>query len=823
MIEFLLIVGGILIFVTLNDRITRLQREVAGLRDALARSDRPEVPARREATPTPPVPAPDMPQPAPAARTATTRTPARNRALPRLPEFSFESLVGGQLPIWVGGAALVLAGFFLVRLTIESGLLGPVARTSLAALFALTLVVASEFTHRFAWTRDDPRVAQAFAGAGVASGYGTLYIAAALYDLVAPLPAFVTMLVITGGALALALRHGPPTAVMALAGGFAAPLVAGYDAAGIGPLLVYLALFIAALFGLAMHRGWGWLALAAAAAGFGWVNFLLYALAPQHLAGLGAFVVLLAAAAGAAFPATGLTDVRLRLAPLLAGFVQLMFLAPVLNFDGLAWGFYLILAAATLFLAWRDTRYLPGAIVALALMLMLEALGLGPPDRTATAIAALVATALFALPAHLLLGRAPGWTILAVAGTGGPLLIAQIFAPALLPVGAWIALALTAAALTLWVGWRVRDTAGNAAITGATCLAGLLAAIGLGQAVPFEWLNLPVALIMLGLGGWARLLDRQTLFLLPAIAFAGALLVALPVLWPLLEAAARSLAGAKLPYPLLPGAGDTARMLLAPALAAAWLLRDARQFGRARAAAAFAALFAGLLTLYVVAKQPLALADESDFRSWGFFERAAITQVLLAGGWALSRGSRWSAIGKTLLAIGCFRLVWFDWLMLNPALLPQSVGSLPLLNLLVIHLALAAFWLWWPVRRALRPAAAIATIAALLGAVRQASHGAILTGPVTTAENGGYSAVLLLLALFWLWRGIRGETRDLRVFGLGLLTIVTFKVFLIDAAALDGVLRILSFLGLGLGLIAIGWAYGRFLGGQRQRSAAPES
>jgi uncharacterized membrane protein len=52
---------------------------------------------------------------------------------------------------------------------------------------------------------------------------------------------------------------------------------------------------------------------------------------------------------------------------------------------------------------------------------------------------------------------------------------------------------------------------------------------------------------------------------------------------------------------------------------------------------------------------------------------------------------------------------------------------------------------------------------------------------------------------------------DLRIAGLALLTLVTFKVFLIDAAALEGILRILSFLGLGLALIAIGWAYGKVL------------
>ena len=46
----------------------------------------------------------------------------------------------------------------------------------------------------------------------------------------------------------------------------------------------------------------------------------------------------------------------------------------------------------------------------------------------------------------------------------------------------------------------------------------------------------------------------------------------------------------------------------------------------------------------------------------------------------------------------------------------------------------------------------------------------------------------------------------MRMAGLVLLTAVTVKVFLVDAAALTGVLRILSFLGRGIALIGIGWA-----------------
>jgi uncharacterized membrane protein len=103
------------------------------------------------------------------------------------------------------------------------------------------------------------------------------------------------------------------------------------------------------------------------------------------------------------------------------------------------------------------------------------------------------------------------------------------------------------------------------------------------------------------------------------------------------------------------------------------------------------------------------------------------------------------------------------------------------------------------------------TLAAVLTLVRQAAHGDVMTGEITSGENYGYSAALLLLALGWLIAGIRGQARDLRVAGLALLTVVTLKVFLVDAAALGGLLRILSFLGLGVALIGIGWAYTRFL------------
>jgi uncharacterized membrane protein len=91
-------------------------------------------------------------------------------------------------------------------------------------------------------------------------------------------------------------------------------------------------------------------------------------------------------------------------------------------------------------------------------------------------------------------------------------------------------------------------------------------------------------------------------------------------------------------------------------------------------------------------------------------------------------------------------------------------------------------------------------------------HGSLISGAtIDVGENYLYSAALLALAIGWLAIGIKSGLAILRLAGLALLTVVTLKVFLIDAAALEGVLRILSFMGLGIALIGIGWAYGRVM------------
>ena len=78
----------------------------------------------------------------------------------------FERFVGGRLLVWVGGIALAVAGVFLVRYSIEIGLITPPVRMIMAGIFGLLLIAAGEFARSRPDGAVDPRTGQSLAGAG---------------------------------------------------------------------------------------------------------------------------------------------------------------------------------------------------------------------------------------------------------------------------------------------------------------------------------------------------------------------------------------------------------------------------------------------------------------------------------------------------------------------------------------------------------------------------------------------------------------------------------------------------------------------------------
>jgi uncharacterized membrane protein len=82
---------------------------------------------------------------------------------------------------------------------------------------------------------------------------------------------------------------------------------------------------------------------------------------------------------------------------------------------------------------------------------------------------------------------------------------------------------------------------------------------------------------------------------------------------------------------------------------------------------------------------------------------------------------------------------------------------------------------------------------------------------ITDAEMYAYSGAWLLLGALLLAIGIRTARKEIRLAALAVIALTTLKVFLFDMGALVGLWRVLSFLGLGLALIALGAIYRRFV------------
>lgn len=351
--------------------------------------------------PPPPEPAP-APEPAPPVPEEIIPGPPQpQRAAP--PRIALEELFGSKLPIWGGGITLAVAGFFIVKYSIDTGLLSPGVRIILALVFSAVLIAAGEFAKRWSATAIDPRVSQALAGAGIAVAYAAILMAANVYALIGPGVAFAGLAAVTVGALALAFRLGAPSAVLGLVGGLSAPALVG-GKGSIAILAIYLSLTIAGVAGVARNRKWRWLAALALGGGFGWgaIMLVMQAIDVTTTLSIGAYLIVLAFA----IPVIAGRDAKglIRLLPPTLAATQLAILIVQGGYGPLVWAFYGLLAAGTIVVARMDAaqRLLPP--MALAVGIIVLAIWPVPPFGLFTAVLA-IGTLMFAADAALRLSK----------------------------------------------------------------------------------------------------------------------------------------------------------------------------------------------------------------------------------------------------------------------------------------------------------------------------------------------------------------------------------------------------------------------------------
>lgn len=509
--EWLVIFGLITAVTMLWSRVGTLEKRLLGLEsteppplhpawppeaESSARAAQPETAAEAP----PPSPAVDIPPIAPSWEPAPAPIPlvaedrvehddepvAQSGFLADRPSFDFEDLFGRQLPIWAGGIALAVAGVFLVRFSVEAGLLTPQVRVALSFLFGLLLLAGAEAAFRHEERVRDPRVCQALAGAGLATLYAGFYLAGTQYGLIGAGGAFFGLALVTAAAIALSFRFGLPSAVLGLVGGFAAPAMVASEEGNVPLLTLYLALITAGLAFTGARQGRPWLGYAALAGGFLW-GLALLASDPSELGDVLALGLFLAAM-GAALPLlTGDSPARpwVRLGAAGMASLQLASLIEHAGFAPLTWGLYLLLATALAALGWREPKLREASAFAAALGVWLLALWGLPPAIDYAGVVAGFAAIFVAVPlANLWFGRGRRldlWQLALVV----PALVAVIYGqfgewdtarPEPLLAGVAFALGL-APALAAWREWRLADEAAPViplASAAATAFAALL-------------------------------------------------------------------------------------------------------------------------------------------------------------------------------------------------------------------------------------------------------------------------------------------------------------------------------------------------------------
>ncbi|MGQ3290716.1 MAG: DUF2339 domain-containing protein [Shinella sp.] len=814
------------------------------------------------------------------------------------PKESFESRIGARWAVWVGGIALALGGIFMVKYSIEAGLLSPAVRLSLAAIFGLVLMAIGEFVRR----RTQPLIANAFQNAmipGVLTAAGAItlfavtYVSYEFYGYVGPVAAFVLLAAVSFATIGLSLLHGQALAGLGLLASMLTPALVSTEEPSAWSLFGFLSVAWLATFAASRIRHWQVVPALANAGMALWA--VLYLSAADKVEVLPVLVALLVLAVGHGLLWPGNIaeeDVTVPTDAASAGPLDRLFTPPAVAVSltgALALVFpALLLASAVPALSRADYGF---AIVVMALAVLgaLRFWAIYPALLSAVgAVAGVVAMA--NPPGGMLID---GFGSLALPALDGvipapPMAEGTIPMAALgsVPVNLLLVLAVAYAAVAL-AAVRLR-------MAGSSPFAALWSLLA--PAVPFAILaisflnfgNLSFDLkhgllaTVLGLvffaaaevfsrerreegglfipqwalaaGGFAFLVlalhaltdglaTTLGLMVLGTAAVFATRVRAWPVLPWLLAGAAAVVAGRIAWEPTIVGAANLSKtpvfnQLLAgygiPAVLLAISAFELRRWPGERIRnliQALASLFV-LLTAAILVRHGMnggvldssvpTLGEQATYTLLVIGASAIMMSLDLKSPSPVFRYGSMVVGGLSVLSVLSAHFIG-----LNPYFTGELLGKWPVLDLLLIGYLLpgvAYGGLAWYARNR-RPMPYVIMLAltgvALVFAwvtlcVRRYWHGEGIADwkGFLQPETYTYSVIWLLLGVLLLVVGSKVDSKSIRLASAGLVLIAVIKVFLIDMANLEGILRALSFIGLGAVLIGIGLFYQKILSGK---------
>ena len=781
-----------------------------------------------------------------------------------------ETALGTRWAVWVGGLALALGGIFLVRYTIEAGIFGPSVRLTAAGLLGLLLVAGGEFIRRTGFQMPVEGVQSAYVpgiltAAGAFTLFGTIYAAHGLYGFIGPAPAFVLLAIVGLATIAASLVHGRALAGLGLLGSFATPVLVASTSPSPWSLFGFLAIILATTGVIARMRDWP-LLMAAAFAGTGlWCLTYMIAAPAADLKAVAfinavTLVVLVfvwlrgdEARTDAAGLSAGIDKPSIAPA-LLIGLAALgLGVDPLLSAAGGTWLSAALLIALVLVAVYRygaiPLLYASG--VATILIYIQSAFGGGFDVEFWSGGISMDGVPVTAASVNFVpLGITIGAAFLAAG-----LWMAKRFAStSRFRAGSWAGWAALVPLIVLTTTWLAfgnidRDFGyALAALVVTALLVGGGEWVARAEEPPLKG-DLAVSLLLSG-SGVALVLTLLMTFGAGMTTILTGLAAALPALatryrrYPILgwmSVGAAAIALARVAFAptivgweilqttpvfnwLLPGYGI-------PALAfgySAWQLARTTN-GRPRLVMEAAAALFGLLTVAMLVRHAMNGGVIDD--GVPMLAEQAIYTLIAIGGSAIlialdmrapSPVFRVGSIGIGIASVVFIGLQHFA--VLNPLFTNELTGTIMFFNLLLLAYLLPgaamsglAFY-----ARGKRPGwyvVLLAVVASVLGfayatlSVRRLFHGEFigLWKGMDQVETYSYSALWLAMGVLLLVLGMRLDLRVVRIASAALVVVAVAKVFLFDMSELEGVLRALSFIGLGAVLIGIGLFYQRML------------
>lgn len=783
--------------------------------------------------------------PAAVNKPASIKPPPPRKTITKKPssiELLFKQLRAGfeqNWMTWIGAIALALGGVFLAKYSLEAGLLSPAMRLSAGGLFGIGLIAAAYYLHykRIVFEGFNNYIPAALAGGGFITCFALMFLAYNSFSMLSAEWAFIGLAVIAVCASAMAIKLGPLLAVIGIIGAYSVPVWVNTGSGQLFSLLIYVALVsvAAAVVAHKVQRVWLWYLLWVGHIGWYLVGLTLFNYDTVWLIGAFALLSILGLIAIARL-GLGFNTLEVRphsfkrlvnLFPdhgLLLAFIAPLMITMLLSVFNLQWQIVALLSIALLlFLVLKNSRWdaWQGVSLLVALLLvvsakqtyafddalfifkneyglgLLLALGLSGyglyfgnkyPKRltfhllASLSVFVLVGTLYAMIPNTALATAYPLWAVLLCLMSAVLIKFTQNNTTLWQRFSYWVG---ANANITLAITMLLSDSGLTIALAVQVLLLSLLIK-KYNVAMPHWPIKALVAalLLRLTLSPWTPSYDELSIFGLH---------------WSLVV------------YPLCIGLFFAAAKCFNTSKLKIWL---------EGAALHCLALFVTTETSYQL------VGHYPQLFSLSFYEQVLLSCNLLALGCVyLYRAQSAGQLGKLYRTAGLILSALAGLLLIqttldnNPLLMRLYVGETPIFNwVLLIWLVPSLLVLWLAslvkslnakLSQITLGVSGLLAVLAINTLIRQYWQGGFiyLDKATSDAELYSYSVIWLLLGALVVIAGHLKQQRLLQNVGLGILGAVIVKVFLIDMANLTGLLKALSFIGLGLSLVGLSWLF----------------